>query len=132
VQGKQRRINKIDNPSYLDTVEVIGSIPVAPIIFFFRDLDAQLEQFAVNSRRSPAHIISIQSPYKFASFFRNRWPTGLSVPNFPGPVPTEPESVVLTSYDRGRQRLESEDVSKQARFAVTYARDKNFERETVN
>jgi len=31
VQGKQRRINKIDNPNYLDTLEVIGSIPVAPI-----------------------------------------------------------------------------------------------------
>ena len=24
-------MNKIDNPGYLDTVEVIGSIPVAPI-----------------------------------------------------------------------------------------------------
>jgi len=35
VQGKQRRINKIDNPTYLDTVEAGGSIPSAPIIFSF-------------------------------------------------------------------------------------------------
>jgi hypothetical protein len=31
VQGERRRINNIDNRTYLDTVEVIGSIPVAPI-----------------------------------------------------------------------------------------------------
>jgi hypothetical protein len=31
-QREPRRISKIDNPGYLDTVEVIGSIPVAPII----------------------------------------------------------------------------------------------------
>jgi hypothetical protein len=31
VQDELRRINTIDNPRYLDTVEVIGSIPVAPI-----------------------------------------------------------------------------------------------------
>jgi len=31
VQDELRRINTIDNQIYLDTVEVIGSIPVAPI-----------------------------------------------------------------------------------------------------
>jgi hypothetical protein len=31
-QREPRRINKIDNPDYLDTVEVIGSIPVAPTV----------------------------------------------------------------------------------------------------
>ena len=31
VQGERRRITNIDNRTYLDTVEVIGSIPVAPI-----------------------------------------------------------------------------------------------------
>jgi hypothetical protein len=29
-QDKRRRINNIHNQSYFDTVEVIGSIPVAP------------------------------------------------------------------------------------------------------
>jgi hypothetical protein len=33
VQVKRRRINKIHDLSYFDTVEVIGSIPVAPTIF---------------------------------------------------------------------------------------------------
>src|SRR5438552_16486165 len=32
VQDELRRINTTDNPTYLDTVEVIGSIPVAPIV----------------------------------------------------------------------------------------------------
>src|SRR5262249_23938125 len=31
VQDELRRINKMDNRTHLDTVEVIGSIPVAPI-----------------------------------------------------------------------------------------------------
>jgi hypothetical protein len=31
VQEEQRRVNKIDNRREIDTVEVIGSIPVAPI-----------------------------------------------------------------------------------------------------
>jgi hypothetical protein len=30
-QREPRRISNIDNPGYLDTVEVSGSIPVAPI-----------------------------------------------------------------------------------------------------
>jgi len=30
VQEEQRRINKMANPRGIDTVEVIGSIPVAP------------------------------------------------------------------------------------------------------
>jgi len=33
-QDKRRRINNIHNQSYFDTVEVIGSIPVAPTIAF--------------------------------------------------------------------------------------------------
>ena len=33
VQEERRRINNIDNRTYLDTVEVIGSIPVAPTLF---------------------------------------------------------------------------------------------------
>jgi hypothetical protein len=32
VQDELRRINTIDNPTYLDTVEVIGSIPVAHFV----------------------------------------------------------------------------------------------------
>jgi hypothetical protein len=35
VQGKRTPINKINNLAYLDTVEVIGSIPVAPTICDF-------------------------------------------------------------------------------------------------
>jgi hypothetical protein len=32
VQDELKRINTIDNPSYLDTLEVIGSIPVAKTV----------------------------------------------------------------------------------------------------
>jgi hypothetical protein len=38
VQDELRRINTIDNPSYLDTVEVIGSIPVAPLVPFLNHI----------------------------------------------------------------------------------------------
>src|SRR5215831_4128305 len=66
----------------------------------FGDLNAQLEQFAVDSRRSPAHIVSTQSPYEFPNLFRNRWPTGPSMPNFVGPVPTKTSTVPID--DGGR------------------------------
>jgi conjugative relaxase-like TrwC/TraI family protein len=43
----------------------------------------------------------------------------------------QPDRVVHASYERGPQPQEQEEVAKQAQFAVTYARDKNFEREAV-
>src|SRR5262245_64814115 len=55
----------------------------------FGDLDAELQEFAVNSRRSPAHIVSAQSPNQFTRFFWNTRPTRLSMPDLPSPVPAE-------------------------------------------
>src|SRR5215470_12478205 len=59
----------------------------------FRELDSQLQEFVMDCRCSPADIVEAQSPYEFAGFFGNAWPPGLSMPNFPGPVPTEPATV---------------------------------------
>ena len=55
----------------------------------FGDRDAELQEFAVNSRRSPAHIVSAQSPNQFTRFFWNTRPTRLSMPDLPSPVPAE-------------------------------------------
>ena len=63
----------------------------------FGDLDAELEQLAVNSRRSPAHIVSAQSPNQFTCFFRHRWSARLSVLNLPRPVPTETPTVPVNN-----------------------------------
>jgi ATP-dependent exoDNAse (exonuclease V) alpha subunit len=43
----------------------------------------------------------------------------------------QPDKVVQQSRERGLQLQQSEQVSKHAQMAVTYARDKNFEREAV-
>src|SRR5215470_4933461 len=61
----------------------------------FRNLDSQLEKFAMDSRCSPAHIISTQSPNEVARFSRDSWPTWLSMANLPGPVPTETAAVPI-------------------------------------
>src|SRR5215471_19581599 len=63
----------------------------------FRELDSQLQEFAMDSRCSPADIVEAQSPYELAGFFGNAWPPGLSMPNFPGPVPTEPATVPVNN-----------------------------------
>ena len=52
----------------------------------------------MDSRRSPADIVTAQSPNEFAGFFGNAGPTRLSIPNLPGPVPTEPATV---PFDNG-------------------------------
>jgi hypothetical protein len=44
VQGGLRRINTMDNLSYLDTVEVIGSIPVAPTVFFLNHIKTHVNR----------------------------------------------------------------------------------------
>src|SRR5215471_11918995 len=67
----------------------------------FRNLDSQLEKFAMDSGCFPAHIISTQSPNEVARFFRDTWPPRLSMANLPGPVPTEPrrcQSITVSGF----------------------------------
>src|SRR5215831_4191243 len=82
----------------------------------FRKFDSQLQEFAMDSRCSPTDIVAVQSPYEFAGFFRNAWPPGLSVPNLPGPVPTEPATVPFDNcgwFDDSERRTPSGPESEQ-------------------
>jgi hypothetical protein len=62
----------------------------------FGDLDAELKQLAVNSRRSPTYVVSAQRPDQFARFLWNASAT-VSMPNLPGPVPTERPTVPVNN-----------------------------------
>ncbi len=59
----------------------------------FTDVDAQLEQLAVNARCSPQRTVATQSADKFSNVFRNRWPPRSTVADLPGPEQTKALSV---------------------------------------
>jgi hypothetical protein len=46
-------------------------------------------EFAIDSRRSPEHVTSTHGSDQFACFLRNAGPSGFSMPNLPGPIPTK-------------------------------------------
>src|SRR4051794_18598116 len=49
------------------------------------DVDAELQQFAVNARRSPTRIFSAQAADEVADFAWDRRPPGLASPDLPRP-----------------------------------------------
>src|SRR5215471_19695835 len=51
------------------------------------NLNAQFQEFSVNSRRSPGCVITTHGSNQIASFFRNTGTSRSAVANFPGPVP---------------------------------------------
>jgi len=51
----------------------------------FADIDAELQQFAVNARRAPERILTAQHPNQSADLLRHGGPSRLSRSNFPGP-----------------------------------------------
>src|SRR5215475_8932685 len=51
------------------------------------NLNAQFQEFSVNSSRSPGCIITTHGSNQIASFFRNTGTSGSAVANLPGPVP---------------------------------------------
>ena len=55
----------------------------------FANLDAELEQFTMNARRSPKRILATQPTDQCSDVLRNRRPTRLPAPDFPGPEQTE-------------------------------------------
>ena len=55
----------------------------------FADVDAELEQLAVNTRCSPKRILAAQSADQFSDVFRNRRPPRLAAADLPGPEQTE-------------------------------------------
>ena len=56
---------------------------------YLRDFDSKLEKFAIDSRRSPNYVHSTHGSDQFACFLRNAGPSCFSMPNLPGPIPTE-------------------------------------------
>jgi len=54
-----------------------------------RDSNPELEKFAMDSRRSPQHVISTHGSDQFACGLWNARSSSFSVANLPGPVPTE-------------------------------------------
>src|SRR5215467_3185222 len=59
----------------------------------FGDLDTEFQELAVDSRRSPADIVVAQSPNQFTCFLWDTWSAWVSMPDLPGPVPTETPTV---------------------------------------
>ena len=55
----------------------------------FADVDAQLEQLAVNARCSPQPILATQFADEFSDVFRNRRPSRSTVADLPGPEQTK-------------------------------------------
>src|SRR5215813_2801763 len=51
------------------------------------NLNAQFQEFSMNSRRSPGCIITTHGSNQIASFFRNTGTSRSAVANLPGPVP---------------------------------------------
>lgn len=64
------------------------------------DFDSELEQFAVNPWRTPQRIVPVHGSDEISGFFRDCRPTGLSVPDFPSPVPTE--ALAMPAHDGAR------------------------------
>ena len=49
----------------------------------FADIDAKLEEFAVNARCAPQRILATQLTDQFSDVFRNRRPARLATADFP-------------------------------------------------
>jgi hypothetical protein len=54
------------------------------------NVDAQLEQFAVDARRSPQRIVAAHLANKFPCFLANRRPSRLAAAHLPGPQQPNP------------------------------------------
>jgi len=63
------------------------------------DVDAELEQFAVNVRRSPEWIVAAQHADQLANLFRDHGPARLPAANLP--TPEQAEALTVPANDRG-------------------------------
>jgi hypothetical protein len=70
-----------------------------------RDWNPELEKFAVDSGRSPQHVISTHGSDQFAGGLWNARSSGFSVANLPGPVPTETSTMPIDAYPASRSRV---------------------------
>src|SRR6516225_2599892 len=64
------------------------------------DVDAPLEQFAVDARRSPRRIVAAHLANQVPRFLADRRPSRLAAPHLPGPQQPKPLTVpVSVSHD---------------------------------
>src|SRR5262249_50432672 len=63
----------------------------------FADIDAQLEQFAMDTRRTPERILAAHPANQLSNLFRHRWTPGLATTNFPGPE--QPKALAMPADD---------------------------------
>jgi hypothetical protein len=63
----------------------------------FANIDAELQQFAVNARRAPARIVFAHAPDESANLGWNRRPTGFASPDLP--CPEEAKRVAVPGND---------------------------------
>jgi hypothetical protein len=66
----------------------------------FADVDAEFEQFAMDTWRAPQRVLSVQSSNKLAYLRWNRWPSTLPAPTLPRPE--QPKALAMPRDDGGR------------------------------
>src|SRR5215831_6296615 len=66
----------------------------------FVDVDAQLEQFPMDARRTPERIVAAHPANQLPNLFRHRWTPGLATANFPGPE--QPKALAMPANDAFR------------------------------
>src|SRR5215469_6940603 len=64
------------------------------------DVDAQFEQFTVDTRRTPERILAAHSANQLPNLFGHRRTPGLAPPNFPGPE--QPKSLAMPANNSFR------------------------------
>ena len=72
----------------------------------FADVDAKLEQFAVNPRGTPERIVAAHDTNQGADFLRHRRSPPLAAPNFPSPK--QAKALSMPAYDS--RRFDDEDI----------------------
>src|SRR5215468_7930050 len=63
----------------------------------FSDVDAQFEQFTMDTRRTPERILAAHPANQLPNLFGDQRSPGLSAPNFPGPE--QPKSLAMPAND---------------------------------
>lgn len=53
------------------------------------NMNAELQEFTVNSRRTPKRIVPADRADQFSCRLRNAWSSEVSMANLPGPVPAK-------------------------------------------
>ena len=66
----------------------------------FADVDAEFEQFAMDTWRAPQWVLSVQSSNQLAYLLWNRWPSTLPAATLE--CPEQPKALAMPRDDGGR------------------------------